>query len=65
MLRKLPCTLGGGATFHVCKNAGKWSSRIDYKFKDKTTRMTRSKFISELRRMGADQYVPQLVAGSY
>ncbi len=29
-----------GAVFHVCRNAGKWSFRIDYPFKKGTTRMT-------------------------
>jgi hypothetical protein len=42
-----------GTTFHVCRNAGKWSYRIDYRFKEKTTRVTRSKFVEELKRMGA------------
>jgi len=55
-------TSSGGATFHVCRNAGKWSYRIDYPFKPLTTRLTRSQFIAELRRMGGADEVGRLVA---
>jgi hypothetical protein len=58
--RKL--TSEGGAVFHVCLNAGKWSYRIDYPFKPQTTRMTRAKFIAELRRMGGLHEAGRMVA---
>jgi hypothetical protein len=49
-----------GAVFHVCKNAGKWSFRIDYPFKSKTTRMKKKQFVNEVLRMGAGSYLPLL-----
>jgi hypothetical protein len=55
----------GGTVFHVCRNAGKWSYRIDYPYKSATTRLTRSKFIAELRRMGGGDEVWRLVAEWY
>lgn len=55
----------GGATFHVCRNAGKWSYRIDYPFKPKTTRLSRAQFIAELRRMGGLHEVGRMVAEWY
>jgi len=58
--RKL--TSSTGAAFHVCRNAGKWSYRIDYPFKPKTTRMGRSKFIAEVTRMGGQNEVGRLAA---
>lgn len=58
--RKL--TSDSGAVFHVCRNAGKWSYRIDYPFKPATTRMPRKKFVSELMRMGGTRYAGQMVA---
>lgn len=61
--RKL--TSPGGAVFHVCLNAGKWSYRIDYPFKPATTRLARSKFIAELRRMGGANEVGRLCATWY
>lgn len=45
-------TTNGGTVFHVVRNAGKWSFRIDYAFKAKTTRMSKDKFVSEITRMG-------------
>jgi len=45
-------TSNHGSTFHVCRNAGKWSYRIDYAYKAKTTRMTKERFIAEITRMG-------------
>lgn len=50
-------TSSTGAVFHVCRNAGKWSYRIDYPFKGKTTRVNEKKFVSELRRMGGIGYL--------
>lgn len=61
--RKL--TSPGGAVFHACLNAGKWSFRIDYPFKDKTTRMTRKQFVAELRRMGGLHEAGRMVAQWY
>lgn len=58
--RKL--TSKGGAVFHVCLNAGKWSYRIDYPFKKTSTRMSRAKFIAELRRMGGLHEVGRMAA---
>jgi len=46
-----------GTVFHVCRNAGKWSYRIDYAFKPKTTRMDKKTFIAELTRMGGADYI--------
>ena len=57
---KRALTSSQGVTFHVCRNAGKWSCRIDYPFKRETTRVTRSKFVGELRRMGAGDYIDLL-----
>ena len=58
--RKL--TSSGGAVFHVCRNAGKWSYRIDYPFKSTTTRLARARFVAELRRMGASCEVWRMMA---
>ena len=52
----------GGTAFHVCRNAGKWSYRIDYPFKPATTRMVRSQFVAELRRMGGVNEIGRLMA---
>ena len=54
-------TTNAGTVFHVCRNAGKWSYRIDYAFKkNQTTRMTKARFLNELRRMGAENYIELL-----
>jgi hypothetical protein len=55
-------TSSGGAVFHVCRNAGKWSYRINYPFKSVATWLARSQFIAELRRMGGTNEVGRLVA---
>lgn len=57
-------TSSHGTVFHVCRNAGRWSYRIDYAFQSKTTRMPRGKFIAELTRMGGAAWLGELLTGS-
>lgn len=55
-------TTSTGTVFHSVRNAGKWSFRIDYAFKAKTTRMPKAKFVAELTRMGGAHCLPLLFA---
>lgn len=57
---KLTCS--DGAVFHVCRNAGKWSYRIQYPFQQKDTRMPVEKFLLELTRMGGRQFAEAMLA---
>jgi hypothetical protein len=57
-------TTNTGTVFHVCRNSGKWSFRIDYAYKDKTTRLTRTAWLKELHRMGGLSYGVMMLAGA-
>lgn len=54
---KRTLTSSHGTVFHVSRNAGKWSCRIDYALKHETSRVSRDKFVKELIRLGAGDYV--------
>ena len=54
-------TSNRGSVFHVCRNAGKWYYRIDYAFKERTTRMNKRKFVGEVKRMGGGAYLDLLL----
>jgi len=58
--RSVTCSHGG--VFHVCRNAGRWSFRIDYAFSSKTTRMSKERFAREVTRMGAGHTLELLFA---
>lgn len=54
ILRELIKRINGRpAIFKVCRNAGKWSYKITYAFKDKPTTVNAITFIKEAKRMGA------------
>jgi hypothetical protein len=49
-------TCSHGSTFHVVRNCGKWSYRIDYAFSSKPKRMTKARFVREIKRMGGGEH---------
>lgn len=51
-----------GATLHACKNAGKWSFRINYAFSTKATRMSAKRFFEEGLRMGCGYLLTQMIS---
>lgn len=55
-------TSSTGTVFHVVRNAGRWSFKIDYAFKSATTRVSKDKFLSELNRMGGISSITLLFA---
>jgi len=57
-------TSNHGSVFNVCRNAGKWSYRIDYAMQSKTTRMTKERFIAEVTRMGGANTLHLLLAAA-
>lgn len=53
-----------GATFHTCRNAGKWSYKISYPMKGKPVSVTKDRFLSELNRLGGAEHADMLFAAS-
>lgn len=54
-----------GCVISAIRNGGRWFFKVLRPFADKTTSMTKDKFMSELARMGISQYADDMLSGEF
>lgn len=58
-------TSNTGCVVSICRNAGRWSFKIQRPFASKPTSMNKATFMAELDRMGIGQYAGDLLDPVY